>query len=156
MILRNKIIVLTASHLAVAIITIGAILGLQYGCGSGKPLGPLVHMTAGKIAIESVKEKNRYIYITERCPDGTTDTAVVDKSGIREWRLWHKTHHIILPKYYYAFSGGKSGHGGGIEYYYRFEKIGVGGGGYFINIPGQPVYGVNVGVYMPVDSWTLK
>lgn len=141
----GKIGIFTASHVVAIAIGAGIVLGIWHGCGAGTKSGQLVRSATGKILIESVSEKVRYIYINEKCPDGTTDTIIVDKSNIREWKLWHNANNIIMPKYYFGASGKNYGHGAGVEYYRRFGRVGIGGGGYVLAIPGQLTGGVTVG-----------
>lgn len=145
MTIGGKIGIFSASHVVALAIGAGIVFGVWQGCGTKKGEGPLVRSAHDKIQIMSYQEKVRYIYINEKCPDGTTDTIIVDKSGIREWKLWHNTNNIIMPKYYFGASGKNYGHGAGIEYYRRFGRVGIGGGGYVMAIPGQLTGGLTVG-----------
>ena len=65
----KKILTLASTHLAAIVSGAVAYALIWHGCGQVKPGDPLVRSKDGKIAVEKVQDKVRYIYITERCPD---------------------------------------------------------------------------------------
>lgn len=141
-----KAAILTASH--VVCIVAGAVTALLMwrGCGPAGPSGEIAKSKKGVITVEKVVEKTRYINVYQKCPDGAEDVLTVDKTQIREYKLWHDTNNILLPRYYFGVSGKAYGHGAGLEYYRRFGRFAIGGGAYGIAVPGQFTYGVTAGV----------
>lgn len=142
----KKISILLASH--VAAIIAGAIVAVivWQGCGPKAPGDAIAKSKSGVITVEKVVEKTKYINVYQKCPDGAEDVLIVDKTQIREYKLWHDTNNILLPRYYFGVSGKAYGHGAGLEYYRRFGRFAIGGGAYGIAVPGQFTYGVTAGV----------